>query len=65
MKRILLCLAILAGLSSVADARLAWRSPRSVVLRQRVVVRPWVLPAQPVRRTFQKVGTCVGGVCHR
>lgn len=65
MKRILMCLVILAGLSSVADARLSWRSPRQVVLRQRLVVRPWVLPAQPVRRTLRTVGNCVGGVCHR
>lgn len=65
MKRICLALVVLASLASVADARLAWRSPRSVVIRQRLVVRPGVLPAQPVRRTLKAVGGCVGGVCHR
>lgn len=65
MKRICLSLVLLASLTATADARLSWRSPRSVVLRQRLVVRPWVLPAQPVRRTLRTVGQCVGGACHR
>jgi len=65
MKRLFLSLVVLASLTSIADARLAWRSPRTAVLRQRLVVRPWALPAQPVRRTINAVGHCVGGVCHR
>lgn len=66
MKRILLALVCLFALSSTADARLSWRSPRSVVIRQRIVVRPYrVLPAQPVKRTLRTVGSCMGGVCHR
>ena len=65
MKRILLSIVVLCLLSSAAEARLVWRSPRTVAVR-RVVVRPyWVLPGQPVRKSVKAVGRCVGGVCHK
>jgi hypothetical protein len=69
MKRILLCLAVLASLSATADARLHWRHPRAVasqrlVIRERVVVRPVVrravaFPNYVPSRLFR----CVGGKC--
>jgi hypothetical protein len=71
MKRILLCLAILASLPATADARLAWRSPR-VVATQRLVVRERVVvrPVAPVRRAViwpnyvpSRLFKCVGGKC--